>query len=75
MTGYRISATPIFYSDGQQQGQLKGVKFTATSATATKQWVTWNEGQFESAFSKLMPRREAKARVAALMQGQEIQFL
>jgi hypothetical protein len=75
MTGYRISAAPLFFSHGERQGQLKGIIFTARSADGTRQWFTGNHGQFEADFSKLMPRELAQERVTALLQGREVQLL
>jgi hypothetical protein len=75
MTGFRISAAPLLFTDGEQQGQLKGIIFTARSSAGTRQWFTGNHGQFEAAFSQMMSPQVARERISALMQGREVQFL
>lgn len=71
---YRISATPVLHSKGNFKGKLKGISFTAVSSHDTKEWFSNNCGQFELAFSKIMPRRLAQAMVAALMHGDDVEL-
>jgi hypothetical protein len=71
---YRISATPVLHSQGDFKGKLKGVSFTAASPTDTKEWYGNNCGQFELAFSKIMPASQARAIVATLTRGDDVEF-
>jgi len=71
---YRIAAQPILDTEGNFAGQLKGITFTATSATDTREWYTPNRSQFVAAFSKLMPRTLATLIVASLMHGDEVEL-
>ena len=71
---YKIAASPILFSDGQFKGKLKGVAFSATSASDTKRWLTINCGQFPRAFSNLIPDGSADAIVAALIRGDNVEF-
>jgi hypothetical protein len=66
---YKITAVPTLFCEGKFAGQLKSVTFTAVSPTDTRQWPAKNCGQFETAFSRIMPKSEAHALVAALMNG------
>lgn len=67
---FRITAVPTLYNQGEYAGKLKSVTFTAVSATETRQWFARNCGQFESAFTRIMPAAEASALVAALLRGE-----
>ena len=71
---YRIAAQPLLGTEGDFAGQLKGITFTATSATDTREWYTPNRSQFVAAFSKLMPRSLATVVVASLMHGDQIEL-
>ncbi len=71
---YRIAAQPILDTEDNFAGQLKGITFTATSATDTREWYTPNCSQFVAAFSKLMPRTLATLIVASLMHGDQIEL-
>jgi hypothetical protein len=71
---YRISATPSLYSAGEYQGKLKSVTFTAVSQNDSRQWFAKNCGQFETAFSKIMPANLAGVLVKSLMLGDEVEF-
>jgi hypothetical protein len=71
---YKISAVPVLYSTGDFKGKLKGVSFTAASPMDTKEWFGANCGQFELAFSKIMPRSLAQAIVASLMHGDDVEL-
>jgi hypothetical protein len=71
---YRISATPVLHSSGDFRGKLKGVSFTAASPTDTKEWFSNNCGQFELAFSKIMPASLARVIVIALTHGDDVEF-
>ena len=74
MAAYRITATPLLYSEGAFKGKLKGVSFTAASCKDTKEWFSNNCGQFELQFSKIMPRSLAQVIVTALRHGDEVEF-
>jgi hypothetical protein len=75
MTGiYNLAATPFLFPEGEFKGELKGVTFVATSKADTKQWFTINCGQFETAFSKLIPAGLAKEIIAVLTRGNDIEF-
>jgi hypothetical protein len=71
---YKISARPMLFCEGEHKGSLNGVTFTAASATDTRRWFAINCGQFEEAFIRLMPRSRAKAIVADLLEGEEIEL-
>lgn len=71
---YTISAKPLLFSEGQHKRKLKGVSFTAVTATHTREWFMINCGQFERSFTPLMPHAHAKAIVAALLEGEEVKF-
>jgi len=71
---YRISATPLLHADGNFKGKLKGVSFTAASPLDTKEWFSNNCGQFELAFSRIMPASLARIIVASLMHGDDVEF-
>lgn len=71
---YKLSATPSLITDGEFEGELKGIWFLATSPTDSKQWFAINCGQFAEAFSKLVSHRRAAEIVAALTQGDNIEF-
>jgi hypothetical protein len=75
MTGtYKISAKPSLYPEGEYQGKLRGVTFTAASSTEKREWFSTNRGQFETAFSEIMPHGLAKVIVESLMHGDEVEF-
>jgi hypothetical protein len=69
---YRIAAQPMLNTEGEFERKLKGITFTATSATDARRWFAPDRGQFVSAFSKLMPRTLATVIVASLMHGDEV---
>jgi len=69
-----LSAKPSLITDGQFKGELRSVAFIARSLTKTMQWFVINCGQFEKAFSKLIPGRLATATVDALRRGESIEF-
>ena len=71
---YMLSAKPSLISEGEFKGELRGVAFIATCSTKTMQWFTINCGQFERAFSKLIPHRLAKEVVDTLTRGEDIKF-
>jgi hypothetical protein len=71
---YKIAAVPSLYTEGEHQGKLKGVTFTATSTCDTVQWFTKNCGQFETAFSKIVAPGLAKLIAVSLKQGDEVEF-
>jgi hypothetical protein len=71
---YRISATPLLHAVGPFKGKLKGVSFTAASPAQTHEWYSNNCGQFELAFSKIMPASLARIIVASLMHGDDVEF-
>jgi hypothetical protein len=71
---YKISARPMLFSEGEHLGRLNGVSFTAASSTDTREWFAINCGQFEEAFTRLMPCTRARAIVAALLEGEEIEL-
>jgi hypothetical protein len=71
---YKISATPLIHSTGDFKGKLKGVSFTAVSPANTIEWFSNNCGQFELAFSRIMPRCLAQVIVASLMHGDDVEL-
>jgi hypothetical protein len=71
---YKLSASPILFSEGPFEGKLKGVAFSATSPSDTKRWLTINCGQFFRFFKDLIPDGSAEAMVAALVRGDNIEF-
>src|SRR5580704_5101454 len=71
---YKISATPLLHAAGDFQGKLKGVSFTAASPNDTLEWFSNNCGQFELAFSRIMPRSLAQVIVASLMHGDDVEL-
>jgi len=64
----------LLFSEGEHQGSLSGVTFTAASSTDTRVWFAINCGQFEGAFIRLMPRSRVKMILAALVEGEEIEL-
>jgi hypothetical protein len=71
---YRISATPLLHTEGAFKGKLKGVSFIAASPNQTHEWFSNNCGQFELAFSRIMPASLARLIVASLMHGDDVEF-
>ena len=71
---YKITAVPTLFCEGKFAGQLKSVTFTAVSPTDTRQWPAKNCGQFETAFSKIMPRSVARGLVTALTRGATVEL-
>jgi hypothetical protein len=71
---YKISATPLLHTEGDFKGKLKGVSFTAASPSQTHEWFSNNCGQFELAFSRIMPAGAARIVVASLMHGDDVEF-
>jgi hypothetical protein len=71
---YKISATPLLHTTGDFKGKLKGVSFTAVSPSGAMEWFSSNCGQFELAFSKIMPINLARVMVAALMHGDDVEL-
>jgi hypothetical protein len=71
---YKLSAKPSLFSEGEFKGELRGVAFIATSSTETMEWFTINCGQFERAFSMLMPHKFATEMVVTLTRGEDIEF-
>ena len=71
---YRITATPLLHSGGDFKGKLKGVSFTAASPSNTVEWFSNNCGQFELAFSRIMPRSLAHVIVASLTHGDDVEM-
>ncbi|NYF91488.1 hypothetical protein HDF08_003590 [Edaphobacter lichenicola] len=71
---YKLSAKPSLFFEGEFKGELRGVAFLATCSTETMQWFSINCGQFERAFSMLMPRRFATEMVDTLTRGEDIEF-
>jgi hypothetical protein len=71
---YKLTAKPSLISEGEFQGELRSVAFIATSPIETMQWFVINCGQFERAFSKLIPRGLATEMVDALTRGEAVEF-
>jgi hypothetical protein len=71
---YKITAVPSLYTEGEHQGKLKGVTFTATSESDTMEWFSKNCGQFESAFAKIVAPGMARPIIVSLMQGDQVEF-
>jgi hypothetical protein len=71
---YRIAAQPMLNTEGDFVRKLKGITFTATSATDARRWFAPDCSQFVAAFSKLMPRTLATLIVASLMHGDEVEL-
>jgi hypothetical protein len=71
---YKLAASPILFTEGQFEGKLKGVAFSATSPSDTKQWLTINCGQLLRCFHNLIPDGSAEAMVAALVGGDNVEF-
>ena len=71
---YKISAAPTLFPEGEYQGKLKSVTFTAVSANDTRQWFAKNCGQFELAFRKIMPNGLANVIAAALINGDDVEL-
>ena len=71
---YKLAASPILFTEGQFKGKLKGIAFSATSPSDTRQWLTINCGQFLRFFKNLIPDGSAEAMVAALVRGDNIDF-
>jgi hypothetical protein len=71
---YGISATPLLHTEGNFKGKLKGVSFIAASPVQTHEWFSNNCGQFELAFSRIMPLSVARVIVASLMHGDDVEF-
>lgn len=74
MGTFKLSAKPSLIPDGQFKGELRSVAFLATSLTKTLHWFVINCGQFEKAFSKLIPRWLATEKVDALRRGECVEF-
>ena len=71
---YKIAAVPSLYTEGEHQGKLRGVTFTATSTSDTMQWFSKNCGQFEAAFSKIVAPSLATLIAVSLRQGDQVEF-
>ncbi len=71
---YKITAAPTLYPEGEYQGKLKCVTFTAVSVNDTRQWMAKNCGHFQDAFSKIMPQSLARVMVQSLVQGDDVEF-
>jgi hypothetical protein len=71
---YTLTATPFLFPEGEFEGELNGVTFTATSPTNTKRWFTVNCGQFGNSFANLVPRELAEEITASLTRGDEVDF-
>jgi hypothetical protein len=71
---YTISAKPLLFSEGEHKRKLNGVSFTAVTGTHTRDWFAINCGQFERAFTRLMPHSHANEIVAALLDGEDVTF-
>jgi|SRR5450631_1099401 len=71
---FKLSAKPCLISEGQFKGELRSVAFIASSTTETMQWHAINCGQFEQAFSKLIPQRLATETVETLTRGEDFEF-
>jgi hypothetical protein len=71
---YKLAAKPFLLPEGPFKGKLKGVTFRVTSSTNTKQWFSINCGQFGDCFAKLTPHVPAKEIVAALSNGDDVEF-
>ncbi len=71
---YRISATPMFHTEGEYAGKLKRLIFTATSQTDSREWFANNCGQFETVFARIMSAAEAHGILATLMEGNQAEF-
>ena len=67
-------ATPLLHSEGDFKGKLKGVSFLAASVTNTIEWFATNCGQFEFAFSKIMPVTVAHTVARSLMHGKDVEL-
>jgi hypothetical protein len=74
METYRLLATPLLFPEGEFEGKLKSITFTAISPSNTKQWCTLNCGQFGGFFSKLVPSKLAGEMLASLKRGDNIDF-
>jgi hypothetical protein len=74
MERYKITATPSFYTEGEYEGKLKSVTFTAISENDTRQWFAKNCGHFEKAFLRIMSPSLAKVMVDALTEGDEVEL-
>ena len=71
---YAISAIPSRYPDGAYAGKLRGVTFTAVSSTENREWFATNRGQFEAAFSQIMPHSLARTILESLTHGEAVEF-
>jgi hypothetical protein len=71
---YRITATPSLYTQGEHQGKLKGVTFTASSPYDTREWFSKNCGQFQEAFAKILDSGMATVIASSLAQGDVVEF-
>src|SRR4051812_28570214 len=71
---YRISAVPVLHTEGEYHGKLKRVIFTASSETDTREWFANNCGQFESAFSRIMPAGMARIILSSLLEGDQVEL-
>jgi len=71
---YKLSAKPSLIAEGEFKGKLLSVVFIATSPGEAVRWFAINCGQFESAFSKLIPSGLATEMVDALTRGEAIVF-
>ena len=71
---YKLSAKPLLISEGEFKGELLRVTFTANCANGTLRWIALNCGQFDGAFTKMIPHEWAAEIVEALTGGKETEF-
>jgi hypothetical protein len=67
-----LTAVPQLLPEGPHEGYLGCVEFKATNGVKSYGWLTGNAGNYLEDFSKLLPRAEAKAVVAALQRGEKV---
>lgn len=74
MERYTLTAKPYLNVEGDEKGALRCVSFVAASPVETMKWYAINHGQFERAFSRLIPLHAAEETVDALSRGESVEF-
>jgi hypothetical protein len=71
---FRITAIPSLYTQGEHQGKLRGVTFTASSPFDTREWFSKNCGQFQEAFARIVDPGMATIIASSLAHGDAAEF-
>jgi hypothetical protein len=67
-----LTVVPMLFPEGPCQGHLEYVEFKADNGQASHLWWSTNTGTYVEDFTKIMPKAEAYAIVAALRRGETV---